>query len=381
MVDALYPLSTPEENSRESSPGDAAHTPESEPLPPAPENDDLPDLLPPDDAELPAAENAEEQKSQHGAHKKRKIFLKTAVVVLAICAGGWVYISCPPDVPVEKLRSKYALEGSRFIQLNNKETHVRVTGRGETLLLLHDQYSSLHTWTQWTEILSKKYRVISVDLPGCGLSESLETPVRGAADYMLFLDSLTQRLNIRDCCVAGNGLGARIAWAYGLHASAQVKKIVLLNGSGFEKTSTPTWFASLASLPVVNRSIPFFTPRFFVSSMLEERFYHPESVSDSLIQRHLDLLLYPGHRTALRAHLSQEGTWPPVLTAGNLTPPVLLIWGENDEVAAYKENAFGYHQTIRHSVLRRYRATGHWPQEERPHETAQVVMQFLEGLF
>ena len=49
--------------------------------------------------------------------------------------------------------------------------HINDTKKGEkTIVLLHGYLETLYIWNEFVNLLAKEYRVISIDLPGHGLS-------------------------------------------------------------------------------------------------------------------------------------------------------------------------------------------------------------------
>jgi pimeloyl-ACP methyl ester carboxylesterase len=245
--------------------------------------------------------------------------------------------------------------------------------------LLHDAQSSLHTWAGWTEKLSPKQQVVSVDLPGFGLSAPHPQGSYSAFMYASFLDSFLQKLNLKKVSIAGCGLGAQIAWQFAAESPERVDKLILLDAPGFEEKSNSLidW---LASTPVINRSLWKVTPRAFVRLSLEDVWADDALVTDSLVQRHFDLSLLPGHRKAFTDRASVRDNRPPIDLIERITAPTLILWGAEDTRIS-PEHAYDFHKRIRGALLKIYRNTGHWPQEENPVQTAQDVEAFLEGRF
>ena len=274
---------------------------------------------------------------------------------------------------------RYAYPESKFLNIEGMEVHYRTAGRGEPILLLHDANSSLHTWAGWTTELSKKNRVISVDLPGFGLTGPHPQGSYSAFMYNAFLDSLVERLALRKFHLAGNGLGAQIAWFYAAEHADRLDKLILLDAPGLEPKST-SWLSWMAQTPVLNRAIWSVTPRSFVELMLEDIYADDAQVTDSLTQRHFDLLLWPGNRKALTDRASVSDNRPPVGLIDSIATPTLILWGAEDTRIS-PEHAYEFHRRIRGALLRIYQNTGHWPQEENPAKTAQDVGAFLEGRF
>lgn len=293
--------------------------------------------------------------------------------------GWWVWSNWHEDLPPAEYQAKYSFPDSKFVVVDGMEIHYRLSGKGDPILLLHDAQNSLHTWAGWTNILSEKQQVISVDLPGFGLSSPHPQGSYSAFMYASFLDSFLQKLNLKKVSIAGCGLGAQIAWQFAAESPQQVDKLILLDAPGFEEKSTSiiNW---LASTPVINRALWKVTPRAFIRLSLEDVWADNTLVTDTLVQRHFDLSLLPGHRKAFTDRASVRDNRPPIDLIERIAAPTLILWGAEDTRIS-PEHAYDFHKRIRGSVLKIYRNTGHWPQEENPTQTAQDVQAFLEGKF
>lgn len=298
---------------------------------------------------------------------------------LLFLMGWWVWANWHEDLPMDIGIKAYAFPDSRFVNVDGMEIHYRISGKGEPLLLLHDEQSSLHTWAAWALQLSEKQQVISVDLPGFGLSAPHPQGSYSAFMYAGFLDSFLQKLNLKKVSLAGCGSGAQIAWQFAAESPGAVDKLILLGASGFEKKEN-SWIEWLASTPVLNRMLWKITPRAFVRLALEDVWANDADVSDSLVQRHFDLSILPGHRKAFTDRASVRENRPPIDLIDRITAPTMILWGAEDTRIS-PEHAYDFHKRIRRSVLKIYRNTGHWPQEENPEQTAADVQAFLEGRF
>ncbi len=298
-------------------------------------------------------------------------------LLFALC--WWVWDNWHEDLPPADYIGHYALPDSKFVQVDGMEIHYRTSGKGDPILLLHDAQSSLHTWAGWTNKLSEKQQVVCVDLPGFGLSAPHPQGSYSAFMYASFLDSFLQKLNLKKVSLAGCGLGAQIAWQFAAESPHRVDKLILLDAPGFEEkgTSLIEW---LASTPVINRALWKVTPRAFVRLSLVDVWADDALVTDSLVQRQFDLSLLPGHRKAFTDRASVRDNRPPIDLIERITAPTLILWGAEDTRIS-PEHAYDFHKRIRGSVLKIYRNTGHWPQEENPAQTAQDVQAFLEGRF
>lgn len=333
-----------------------------------------PDPQPPADVDT-GADTQESAKKWLGRWSLSRI-IRWAIV---LCLLFWLCQNWHDDIPVRQLWERYSFPESRLLQVDGMDVHYRVTGKGEPLLLLHNAQSSLHTWAGWRDSLSRKYQVISVDLPGFGLTGPHPRGSYSVFAYTSFLDSLAAKMRLKKFHLAGNGLGAQIAWFYAAERPERLLKLILLDAPGFEPKNTP-WIVWLARTPVLNKVILKITPRSFIRVMLEDAYADDALVSDSLVQRHFDLLLRPGNRQAFIDRASVSENRPPVDIIERISTPTLIIWGAEDTRLS-PEFAYEFHRRIRGSVLRIYQNTGHWPQEENASQTAHDVLAFLEGKF
>ncbi|MCY7327955.1 MAG: alpha/beta hydrolase, partial [Saprospiraceae bacterium] len=197
--------------------------------------------------------------------------------------------------------------------------------------------------------------------------------------YANFLEQLVQQLELTSFHLVGNGLGAQVAWFYAAEYPTRLRKLVLLDAPGFEPKSTGS-INLLARTPVLNRTIWTITPRAFIRLMLQDVYADDALVTDSLVQRHFELLLHPGNRKAFTDRAAVSNNRPPVDIIEKIMAPTLILWGAEDTRIS-PEYAYEFHRRIHRAVLRVYQNTGHWPQEEKPVQTARDVQAFLEGKF
>jgi pimeloyl-ACP methyl ester carboxylesterase len=87
------------------------------------------------------------------------------------------------------------------------------SGSGEVILLLHGYLELSEVWNGFAEKLRSEFRVISVDLPGCGLSD-----IYGDVHSMEFMAravrELIKSLGIKKIFITGHSLGGYVALAF-----------------------------------------------------------------------------------------------------------------------------------------------------------------------
>ena len=115
------------------------------------------------------------QRLRRGEPRRRRwpfaLFVGVAGLLLGLAL--WAHT---PDMPAALLTERYAGPQSSFLDVGGVRTHVRDTGPPANnpdaipLILIHGSLESLHVWDDWTKILAPRARVITVDLPGHGLT-------------------------------------------------------------------------------------------------------------------------------------------------------------------------------------------------------------------
>ena len=142
------------------------------------------------------------------------------------------------DRPVEELIPLYANKDSKFMPILGMKVHYRDEGVATDtlpLILLHGMSSSLNTWDSVVIDLKSHKRVISLDLPGFGLTGPSPENAYNFPYYSKFIDSFATRLKIKRFILVGNSMGGAISWNYALHNPSGLAKMVLVDAAGYPK--------------------------------------------------------------------------------------------------------------------------------------------------
>jgi len=118
-------------------------------------------------------------------------------------------------------------EIGKLMEVNGVKLYYEVYGQGEPLLLIHGNNSSMASFNNQLEILSKKYQVIGLDSRGQGNSSSNDTKLTYelmADDVNVFLD----QMNLKNVNVLGWSDGGNIAVILGMEHPDKVKKMAIM---------------------------------------------------------------------------------------------------------------------------------------------------------
>lgn len=302
--------------------------------------------------------------------------------ILAVVAGAAFLLLYRPDLPVATLNARYTNAESEFADVGDLRVHFRVEGDERddkpTVVLLHGTGASLHTWAGWIPILSPDFTVVSVDLPGFGLTGRAPGDDYSLDAYLDFLDEFARELDLDSFHLVGNSLGGRIAWHYAITRPERVQRLVLIDASGFPRNDSaePSAFVfNLARMPGARAALQYLTPRGLVRDTLLEVYGDPALLTEETVDRYFDLARRPGNRAAFierAADARQDVQRDPA----EITQPTLIMWGALDRWIPLAD-AHGFSATIPDSRLIVYPDVGHLPMEELPGPTARAVGTFL----
>jgi len=238
-------------------------------------------------------------------------------------------------------------------------------GSGPPLILIHGIGGDADEWALCIEALSARHRVLALDLLGFGRSDKPAIEY-GIAVFVEVLDHFLRELDIPRAALVGNSLGGWIAAAFALHFPERVNKLALVDTAGVWTGPTDLPFDPRVSTHAHMRDI------------MEQVFYDKSLATNELVdlayRQHLERGDgYTIDRLLQNLRAGQERLDD---TISQLTMPVLLIWGEEDDLIPV-ENARRIHQLIPGSRLEIIPQCGHLPALEKPAEFVRLVTDFL----
>ena len=320
----------------------------------------------------------------HQTSFMKKVFrpLKTAMLVFFGVIFALTILLYRSDIPVEKLRTKYAADpASRFMDLMGMQVHYRDEGLRDDsipLVLVHGLSSSLHTWDSLAMKLHGKERIIRVDLPAFGLTGPNPKKEYDLAFYNRFLDSFLSRLGVHRYIMAGNSLGGAIAWNQALAYPQKVRGLILVNAAGYpRKDEKGSIGFKLAATPFIGDLLTGLTPRILIRKSLENTYFDRSRITPEIVDRYHDLLLREGNRKAILQFFKTRRV-PDHQRIKMIDIPTLIIWGRHDQLISV-DNAQVFQRDIRGSQLVIFEDSGHVPMEESPTETFNAMVPFLQG--
>jgi len=309
-----------------------------------------------------------------------KIALGILAFIVAAAAIGYVALR-RPDIPYETLEARYAVPTSHYVELpSGVRAHYRDDGDpgAPTVLLVHGFGDSFLSWAPWIEVLSKNFRVVTVDLPGHGLTRAPADYVPSGDAQVTFIEQFANAANLPPFAIAGNSMGGYVAWRTTLVHPERVRALVLVDAGGFpnENQQKPPLAFQLLATPFGRWALKNLETRPLTKASLRNSLLNNPLVTDEFITRWVDVQRAPGHRRILMSTLGGAEPADPAKLAA-IRVPTLILWGEGDPLLQ-ASSAHKFAQAMPGATLITYPGVGHMPQLEAPDRSAADADAFLK---
>lgn len=255
-------------------------------------------------------------------------------------------------------------------------------GQGPPVLLIHGFGGSMWQWEHQQSALATRFRIITPDLPGSGLSDKPD--IAYTPDEMLqFLAGFLDALRIPQASLVGNSMGAGLAIGMALDHPDRVSKLVLISGL------PPRVMDHLAN-PTIKRALTASTPSWLVSfgnflfgglmvdRILKDIVYDHTLLTPAVLERSNRNRQRPGLIKPLMTVGDNLPAWEERYAPriGTITQPTMILWGEEDRVFPIKAGKL-LHELIPKSAFTAIPRAGHIPQWEQPEPVNAYLRSFL----
>jgi pimeloyl-ACP methyl ester carboxylesterase len=312
----------------------------------------------------------------------RWILLAPALGLLSL--GG----CATADLPWSTLEARYAGPASQFADLpGGLRVHYRDEGdahAAHTLVLVHGFAASLQAWEPWVARLTPRYRVISLDLPGHGLTRAPKG-YKGSIDGDVeIVDTLTQSLGAERFVLGGNSMGGGVAWAYALAHPDRLDGLVLIDSVGWPHPQGSHGGGAILVFKLLGSPpgrwvLEHIDPTPLAERGLKQAYVDPTLVTPALVHRYVDMARAPGHRAIL---LTMNGGPPRIVTPETFAAihtPTLVMVGDVDKVIPPGDSRH-LAAAIPGARLVEYPGVGHVPMEQIPDRSAADLEAFVDAL-
>ena len=197
------------------------------------------------------------------------------------------------------------IQNLSFSYLDNKQDKKPI------LIFLHGWRCDATIFKPIYTLLEKKYRMISIDFPGFGQSE---TPPLGykVEDYTETLKIFITKLKLQNPTLIGHSFGGRIAIDYSSKYSDTIQLLILINSGGIKNTSLKVKI--LRNIAKIGKT--------FKGTKLRNVFYKYIVKESDAIHANNNPILEQTFRNIINEDLQDR--------AESITCPSLILWGKKD---------------------------------------------------
>jgi len=272
----------------------------------------------------------------------------------------------------------------QYVQVGSINTRYWAEGsNGSPIILIHGLGGFVESWLLNVYMLAEQHRVYGVDLPGHGHTDKpVNWPYR-VVDMAHFVKDFMAALGIDHAHVIGHSLGGAVAARFATLYPQMLDRLVLESGAGLGREIMLG--LRLCSIPLVGEIFtrPSRDKATQTVTMLVNR---PTESTDELIEMVYQLDALPGaHRgylKTLRANVNVLGQRPraygPIVAGlGSITKPVLVIWGNQDDVVPVAHAQIAA-EGLPNVQVETFDQCGHLPMLEKPDKFNELVLEFLK---
>jgi pimeloyl-ACP methyl ester carboxylesterase len=284
-------------------------------------------------------------------------------------------VSCSNPQRSEILEKYASVEdGSRFIRVNGKSVHYRISGKGEkVILLLHGIVDSLHTWDLLVPQLEENFKVLRLDLPGFGLSDPLSLDGDIVESFTQHLKLTLDQLNLTEVYIVGNSLGGLMAWNFSLRYPSYTEKVALLSSGAFVQKFP--WIFDISN-PVVNFIVKAIGKQTLQQSLKLTGPFVPGLVGESnhedfvnlQFERIGDLMTAEGNFKNYISILevAYKYDFKDSQNIGKISSPLLVIHGQDDQIIPPSTQISKWKAVKPNATYIEPEGSAHMPQWEKP---------------
>jgi pimeloyl-ACP methyl ester carboxylesterase len=247
---------------------------------------------------------------------------------------------------------------------------------GPPVVLIHGYTDNARDWVPLLPYLSKRLRLIIVDIRGHGQSSKPEccyTRLDFAYDIKLLLDALS----VRQADIVGHSLGSIIAQTFAEYWPERTRRVVLISSTGGRPpgSTQPPQFDYAAAIrklkEPINPDSPFMIAWWDSPTPVDPDFIRRQRKDSAAIPLKVWLAVLDQGLPSDNSFGDLQSTLP------RLKAPTLLIWGSKDPIMEEPVRK-SLRDALPGAQVKIFDGLGHNPFWEDPTAVAQVINGFLD---
>jgi len=253
-------------------------------------------------------------------------------------------------------------------------------GNDRPILFIHGLGGQWQNWLENIPRFAQTRRVVSVDLPGFGLSDMPAEKIT-IEFYGRVVGELCEQLDLAPAVVVGNSMGGYVAAELAIQRPEHVERLMLVAAAG------------VSQMDVAKR--PILAGARATTLVITDNVAHQRWIARRPVLRHTVLSIVARHPSRLAPDITYEGLLKGTAKDGFETAlracldydlrdrlpqigcPVLVVWGDKDAIIPVRD-ADKFVELIDGSRKVVMEDTGHIPMVERPGTFNNLLQEFLE---
>ena len=219
---------------------------------------------------------------------------------------------------------------TKFFDFKGANIHYTDEGNGKTLVFLHGFLCNHRIWKSFIKDLKSKYRVINIDLPGHGKSDSIGYlhSMELMADVVF---ELLRSLKVRKSNLIGHSMGGYVALAFLEKYPDNCKSLCLFNSSA--RSDSPERQADRTrAISVIKKN-----HELYVKTVVPNLFYTEKKPFKRDINTVLGMALETSHQGIVASQEGMKIRANREIIVHFAPCPIHYIIGENDQILKYPE--------------------------------------------
>lgn len=298
-----------------------------------------------------------------------------SLFIIAILQGCGLFIT---TIPKGEILGKAPED--KYIMIADVNYHYReYPGTGRDIFLLHGFASSTYTWDKVIPYLTGKgYHVWDLDMKGFGWSDKPEDAKYDTVTLMQEVNKWMEAMGLKKVVFAGNSLGGAIAVFMALEHPEKTDLLILIDSAGYPIDKP--FVIKMAKIPLAREITKLFFGRWFVERTLKEVMFNDDKITEEQIDAYFKRISTENAldaQVAIARSIDFEAMSIYTKRIPEIKNRTLIIWGKNDEWIPI-ESGHNFKRDLLNSKLVILPECGHIPQEEKPEQTAKIMIDFIE---
>ncbi len=263
------------------------------------------------------------------------------------------------------------------------DTPAQSSTPGAPIVLLPCYACSLQWYDGLVPLLTRKHRVVAIDLLGEGGSAKPASGYSMESEAQLVASALA-KLKVQGAVVVGHSLGGAVATSLAQQASQLVDRLVIVGTPPASSYGKEPFLAKLGYVPVLGEAIRRLVPDSVVKSTYGAAFAPGYDISSGFadpdqVVSDFRAMTYTSYADLHASFDDFTDAEPLDSRIRSAAVPLLVIFGTEDQIAHDPKAAADAYSSVPGAKISMISGAGHSPNVEKPSETAALIQRFAAG--